>query len=228
MPNQQPSPWMMDLSTSLLLGLVILAFLWRKVLRSNDFPPGPVPVPVFGNLLQMDFTNPLTGLRKFSDVYGPVYSIYLGFIPAVVVRGFKDLKEVLVTKGVEFADRPQSRIADAISGKKGLVAAPYGRGWKEHRRFTLSTLRNFGLGKKSMEQRIYDESGYIVEEFKKNKEPLYDPHFVLENAVSNIICSIVFGRRYDYDDSTFRDVLTLVRENMKMATQFWAQVWKFT
>ncbi|XP_072006116.1 cytochrome P450 2J4-like isoform X2 [Engystomops pustulosus] len=216
---------MMDLSTSLLLGLVILAFLWRKVLRSNDFPPGPVPVPVFGNLLQMDFTNPLTGLRKFSDVYGPVYSIYLGFIPAVVVRGFKDLREVLVTKGVEFADRPQSRIADAISGKKGLVAAPYGRGWKEHRRFTLSTLRNFGLGKKSMEQRIYEESGYIVEEFKKNKEPLYDPHFVLENAVSNIICSIVFGRRYDCDDSTFRDVLTLVRENMNMATQFWAQLY---
>ncbi|KAM3919768.1 cytochrome P450 2J6-like [Leptodactylus fuscus] len=176
-------------------------------------------------MLQMDFSNPLKALKKFSEEYGPVYSIYLGFTPAVVVRGLKDLKEVLVTKGVEFADRPQNRISEVISGRKGLVVAPYGQGWKEHRRFTLSTLRNFGLGKKSMEERICEEKMHLIEEFKKNKDCLYDPHYVLENAVSNIICSVVFGRRYDYDDSTFRDILNLVRENVKIATQFWAQLY---
>ncbi|XP_056382391.1 cytochrome P450 2J4-like [Hyla sarda] len=215
----------MDLSTALFLGLILLVCLLWKMRRPKGFPPGPTPLPVFGNLLQMDFSNPLEGLKKFSKEYGPVYSIYLGFTPAVVVRGLKDLKEVLVTKGVEFADRPEHRISQVISRSKGLVVAPYGRGWKEHRRFTLSTLRNFGLGKKSMEERICEESVYLIEELKKNKDSLYDPHYVLENAVSNIICSIVFGRRYDYDDSTFRDILTLVRENMKMATQFWAQLY---
>ncbi|XP_075045022.1 cytochrome P450 2J4-like [Mixophyes fleayi] len=215
----------MELSTALLLGLVLLGLLWWKWPRPKGFPPGPPALPVMGNMLQMDFTNPLKALRKFFKVYGPVYSIYLGFTQAVVVRGIKDLKEVLVNKGVEFADRPHNRLIEAISGTRGLVAAPYGQSWKQHRRFTLSTLRNFGLGKKSMEERICEESSYLIQEFKKNTNALIDPHLVIDNAVSNIICSIVFGRRYDYDDPTFRDILNLVHENMKMAASIWSQLY---
>ncbi|XP_068117909.1 cytochrome P450 2D17-like isoform X3 [Hyperolius riggenbachi] len=118
-----------------------------------------------------------------------------------------------------------TRLTNVVSGGKGLVLATYGPAWKEHRRFTLSTLRNFGLGKKSMDKRICEESLHLVKEIKKNKDALYDPHIVLDNAVSNIICSIVFGRRYDYDDPTFRCILDLVHEHMKMATGIWAQLY---
>ncbi|KAM8945265.1 cytochrome P450 2J6-like [Pelodytes ibericus] len=215
----------MEFSTALWLAVALLGFLWWKMSRPKSFPPGPLALPIVGNLLQMEFSNPLKGMKQFSKVYGPVYSIYLGSTPAVVVRGLKALKEVLISKGIEFADRPQNRISKLIAGEKGLVVAPYGLAWKEHRRFTLSTFRNFGLGKKSMEERIAEESMYLIREFKKNKDKLLDPHFVIDNTVSNIICSIVFGRRYDYDDSTFRDILNLVHENMKMATGFWAQLY---
>ncbi|XP_077311454.1 cytochrome P450 2J6-like isoform X1 [Lithobates pipiens] len=215
----------MELSTALLLGILLLALLWKKLSRPKDFPPGPLALPVLGNILQLDFSNPLKNLREFSKVYGPVYSIYLGFTPAVVIREFKDLKEVLVNKGIDFADRPKNRTLEAICDNRGLVGAPYGRAWKEHRRFTLSTLRNFGLGKKSMEERIHEESVYLIDEFRKNQDTLVDPHFVIENAVSNIICSTVFGRRYGYDDTTFRDILNVIHEHMKMVTGFWCQLY---
>ncbi|KAM3919765.1 cytochrome P450 2J4-like [Leptodactylus fuscus] len=215
----------MELSTALLLGLFLLVLLWWKMSRPKGFPPGPVPFPVVGNILQIDFSNPLKALKKFSEEYGPVYSIYLGLTPAVVVRGHKDLKEVLINKGHECADRPYNRLTEAVSGTKGLVLARYGQAWKEHRRFTLSTLRNFGLGKKSMEERICEESLYLIQEFKKKKDTLLDPHLVIDNAVSNIICMIVFGRRYEYDDSSFRNILNLIHINMKMATGFWAQLY---
>ncbi|KAM4614570.1 cytochrome P450 2J6-like isoform 1-T4 [Discoglossus pictus] len=215
----------MEALTTLIFCFVLLGFLCWKRSRPKGFPPGPLALPIVGNLFQMDFSKPLKDLAKFSETYGPVYSIYLGFTPAVVVRGLKALKEVLVAQGVEFADRPTNRITQVVSGSKGLVVAPYGRAWKEHRRFTLSTLRNFGLGKKSMEERIIEESKYLTQAFKQEIDKPLDPHFVIDNAVSNIICSIVFGRRYDYDDFTFRDILNLVHENMKMATGFWAQLY---
>lgn len=44
----------------------------------------------------------------------------------------------------------------------GIVLADYGNCWREHRRFALMTLRNFGLGKNSMEERIHGEIQYIV------------------------------------------------------------------
>ncbi|KAM4614574.1 cytochrome P450 2J6-like isoform 2-T5 [Discoglossus pictus] len=164
----------MEALTTLIFCFVLLGFLCWKRSRPKGFPPGPLALPIVGNLFQMDFSKPLKDLAKFSETYGPVYSIYLGFTPAVVVRGLKALKEVLVAQGVEFADRPTNRITQVVSGSKD--------------------------------------------------KPL-DPHFVIDNAVSNIICSIVFGRRYDYDDFTFRDILNLVHENMKMATGFWAQLY---
>ncbi|KAM4017671.1 cytochrome P450 2C39-like isoform 2-T2 [Anomaloglossus baeobatrachus] len=213
----------MELSTYLLLGLFLLILVWWRMSRHKGFPPGPVPLPVSGNILQIDFSNPLKAMRKFSEEYGSVYTIYLGFTPAVVVQGLKDLKEILVNKEHDYADRPHNRLIADISGTKGLVVAPYGQAWKEHRRFTLSTLRNFGLGKKSIEERICEESIHLITEFKMSKDTLLDPHHVIDNAVSNIICMIVFGRRYEYNDPTFRDILNLVHENMKAASGIWAQ-----
>lgn len=44
----------------------------------------------------------------------------------------------------------------------------YGPCWREHRRFALMTLRNFGLGKNSMEERIHGEIRYIVNTLEKS------------------------------------------------------------
>ncbi|KAM8945945.1 cytochrome P450 2J4-like [Pelodytes ibericus] len=215
----------MELSNLLWLALALLGLLWWKMSRPKSFPPGPLALPIFGNTLQIDFSNPLEDLKKFSSMYGPVYSIYLGSTPTVVVRGLKAIKEVLVVKGHEYADRPPNRVKKVIMGTKGLVVAPYGLAWKEHKRFTLSTLRNFGLGKKTMEKRIAEESLYLIQEFTKNQDSVFDPHCVIDNAVANIICSIVFRRRYDYNDTTFSNILRLFHEHMKMYTGFWAQLY---
>ncbi|XP_072505770.1 cytochrome P450 2J2-like isoform X2 [Notamacropus eugenii] len=82
-----------------------------------------------------------------------------------------------------------------------------GQEWKQQRRFTLMTLRNFGLGKKTLEDRIQEEARYLIEAIREEKGQPFDPHFQINNAVSNIICSITFGHRFEYHDSQFQDLL---------------------
>lgn len=47
----------------------------------------------------------------------------------------------------------------------GVILAPYGHAWREQRRFSLSTLRNFGVGKKSLEQWVTEEASCLCAAF---------------------------------------------------------------
>ena len=70
-----------------------------------------------------------------------------------------------------------------------------GEDWKILRRFTLRALRDFGVGKSSLEEKIKDEVEVVLAEFDLNKGKPFDPKQLLNKAVSNIICSIIFGQR---------------------------------
>ena len=47
----------------------------------------------------------------------------------------------------------------------GVILARYGDAWREQLRFSLSTLRNFGLGKKSLEQWVTEEASCLCAAF---------------------------------------------------------------
>ncbi|XP_053577644.1 cytochrome P450 2C18 isoform X2 [Bombina bombina] len=108
--------------------------------------------------------------------------------------------------------------------QKGVLFSN-GERWKQIRRFSLSTLRNFGMGKRSLEEQVLEEARCLGEEFQKNKDVPFDPAYLLNLAVSNVICSIVFGERFDYDDDNFLSLLALLRESFQILTSPWGQAY---
>ena len=57
-------------------------------------------------------------------------------------------------------------------------------------------MRDFGLGKHSIDERIQDEARSLVEIFRQKSNTAFDPQDDITKAISNIICSIAFGKRY--------------------------------
>ncbi|NXL96511.1 CP2J2 protein, partial [Tyrannus savana] len=53
----------------------------------------------------------------------------------------------------------------------------------------------------------------------------FDPHYKINSAVSNIICSITFGSRFDYHDSRFQELLHLLAETLLLIGSFWGQLY---
>lgn len=52
----------------------------------------------------------------------------------------------------------------------------------------------------------------------------FDPTFMLSCSVSNVICSIVFGKRYDYKDKKFLALMNNMNNIFKMTNSIWGQV----
>ncbi|KAJ4925550.1 hypothetical protein JOQ06_018276 [Pogonophryne albipinna] len=160
-----------------------------KFRRPKNFPPGPTPLPILGNLLNLSVHNPMRDLERLRKSYGNVYSLFIGPKPIVVINGVQALKEAMLTKGVDFAGRPQDIFATHLTENR-LVLVDYGPSWKEQRHFAVTTLWNFGLGTESMEQRILRELHFTMETLEKSIGSTMNPQFVFSNLASNIISLI--------------------------------------
>ena len=142
-------------------------------------------------------------LYKLQNRYGDVFSLQMAWKPMVVINGLKAMKEMLLTCGEDTADRPPVPIFEYLGvkpGSQGVVLAPYGPEWREQRRFSVSTLRNFGLGKKSLEDWVTKEARHLCDAFTAQAGQPINPNTMLNNAVCNVIASLIFARRFEYED----------------------------
>uniref|UniRef100_A0A096M595 Cytochrome P450 2G1-like n=1 Tax=Poecilia formosa TaxID=48698 RepID=A0A096M595_POEFO len=269
----------MEFSATFLLSVLIVALLWffsGKNTQKYRLPPGPSPLPLIGNLLQLKKAAPFKSFLEFSKTYGPVMTFNLGWQRVVVLVGYDTVKEALVDQADDFVGRaPMPFLYRATRGYgnffknnlklhvKALVAfcatfqagigISNGERWRQLRRFTLSTLRDFGMGRKGMEEWIQEESKHLrarMRTYKLNKlsrerkchqkylqkhkifpstkkecwksfyylamflcsppgEP-FDPTILLSRTVSNVVCCLVFGQRFSYEDKHFVNLLAVI------------------
>ncbi|XP_076589334.1 cytochrome P450 2D15-like [Chaetodon auriga] len=216
-------------SVALLLAVVLLLLLLGQNRRPKNFPPGPRPIPIIGNLLELNLKNPIADLNRLAKRYGNVYSMFIGPRPAVIINGVQALKEALVNKAADFSGRPQNLMVNhAVQVKAhapGVALADYNNVWKEQRRFGLMTLRNFGLGKQLMEQSILDETERIMKILEQSVGKTMNPKHLFHSAASNIICGVLFGMQFDYDDDLLKDFVNFFYDSSKMVNGPWSMIY---
>ncbi|XP_062996472.1 cytochrome P450 2G1-like isoform X2 [Elgaria multicarinata webbii] len=156
------------------LSCLVIISAKKKIARKGTLPPGPTPLPLIGNFLQIKSGKILQSLLKLREKYGPVFTVYFGTRPIVVLCGHDAVKEALIDKAEEF------------SGRK-----------------TNPTLERT---------------------FQGHEKP-FDPTYYLSRAVSNVICSIVFGDRFDYKDKEFQSLMEMMNNSFREMSTARAQLY---
>ena len=78
----------------------------------------------------------------------------------------------------------------------GIILQKYGQTWRKLRRFTLQSLRDFGVGKTSIEEKIFIELEAVNKALQDtNGEPVCTSEYT-QKLVGNVLFGIVFGKRY--------------------------------
>ncbi|XP_017282864.1 cytochrome P450 2K1 isoform X2 [Kryptolebias marmoratus] len=216
-------------SASLLVALVVLLtyFLFSSSFSSKNpskEPPGPRGLPVLGNLLQIDLKRPHHTFQELSKKYGSVFTVYLGPKKVVVLTGYKTVKEALVQYDEEFGDRDSLPILREFNKGHGILWSN-GDSWREMRRFTLTNLRDFGMGRKVCEDKIIEECQRLTEVFKNFNGKPFETMQPINYAVSNIICSMVYGSRFEYSDPEFTSMVDRTNRNIQLTGSASIQVY---
>ncbi|XP_062934859.1 cytochrome P450 2E1 [Cynocephalus volans] len=203
------------------VAILLLVSIWKQVHSSWNLPPGPFPLPIIGNLFQLELSNIPKSFTRLAERFGPVFTLYLGWRRVVVLHGYKAVREVLLDYKNEFSGRGE--LAVFQEHKDRGIIFNNGPTWKDTRRFSLTTLRDHGMGKRGNEERIRREVPFLLQELAKTQGRPFDPTLVLGGAPCNVIADILFRRRFRYDDDTCLRLMRAFNENFYLLSTPWLQ-----
>ncbi|XP_018426756.1 PREDICTED: cytochrome P450 2J6-like [Nanorana parkeri] len=208
----------------LFLGCIFIIKYLKVIWAAKSLPPGPIPLPFIGNLWTLSFQLHPETLRQLAKLHGNIYTVWLGETPLVVLNGLKAVKDGIVSHSEELSGRPVAGFLRALLSEKGIFTSNGGM-WKQQRRFGLMTLKNLGLGKCSLESRIQEEVGCLVESFKSKNGESFDPSEMITNSVVNVISAVVFGHRFSIDDGIFQYLVQCNHVLLEIIGSAWGRLY---
>ncbi|XP_035670477.1 cytochrome P450 2J6-like isoform X1 [Branchiostoma floridae] len=209
------------MGTLLMTTSLLLSVQW--LLRPRNFPPGPWGLPVLGNLHQIA-VDPMKSLTEFGKKYGDVYSIRIGMDNVVILCGWDAFKEAIVNKADEFRMRPSHLyIYKEYADSKGIGFVNDATTHRLNRKFVLKTLKEFGLGKQTLEEDIAQEARYLCHQiYKHDGKPIGKMGSMLTRSSAGIILRLVFGKHYEWEDPEFKLFVGNITRGFELMTMYGA------
>ncbi|CAH1779840.1 unnamed protein product, partial [Owenia fusiformis] len=163
--------------------------------------PGPPGWPLIGNALDMNsYGNTLETLVKWRNKYGDVFKVDLFGEEIVMVSG-QYINEMLVSKGKEFAARPElPLIAGQLPNGSFMVRQNYDERTIFVRKLAHKALKQFGEGLDKIEKVSMSQITVFMDELQQdflNKD--FDPDDPLAKCFTQIVNIMVTGTTLQED-----------------------------
>ena len=195
--------------TSILVFITVFLSLYLMTRKPKGIPPGPVfTLPILGDLPLLFSKDTRQVFKDLRQKHGNIFSFYLGKELTIVINGYDLIHKALVNKANVFSERPKNLLNNILEENtgKGIIMSN-GPRWKEQRRFTHAHLKKLGFGKTTFENQILKEVKYFVDVLLTQNETPFDLKKNIHASVFDVLCSILIGKRFSYDDEFYQVLL---------------------
>lgn len=176
--------------------LIISMFYYTyKYIKYRNLPPKPYGnLPIIGHNLLLK-KNPQEKLLYWSKIYGSIICCYFGNKLVIVLNDYETIKEAFMNEN--FAVRAQPFMYKEQFKNMGIT---YSEGliWKIHRKFTIDMFNKLPL-----ENIILDQIKDTFKNINIINNKSFNIHSLLNKSFLNIMCGIVFGKRFQLNEKIF-------------------------
>ena len=160
-------------------------------------PPGPRPLPFIGNLRLIPKKHPWIQFQAWAKEYGPIYTIWLGRRPTIIVSDPNVAVEMMEKRSNKYSSRPRFvAMGELYWDMSGILVQPYGKEWSLRRKLLHSALTPRALQHyKPVQDAESCRLCFSLLSHPQNWEGL------LDKLTASIVFSISYGHRIDSLDS---------------------------
>ncbi|KAI9441802.1 cytochrome P450 [Lactarius indigo] len=140
---------------------VLFAFRDHRRRRGFPYPPGPSPLPLLGNLLDVPMLSPWLGYANMSKKYGDVVCLQIFGQVVVVLCSPTAIKDLIEKRGEMYADRTPFPVFESEIMDVDWVfpLSRMGKYWREGRRLLDRSLRP---GAPALDQHFIEEKTHVL------------------------------------------------------------------
>ncbi|KAG1733009.1 cytochrome P450 [Suillus paluster] len=189
------------------VSFVVMTVLGRFIEKRHDrppLPPGPMPLPLIGNILSLDAKEPWLTYTHWRAIYGNLVFVRILDQDAVVINSQHVAEALLEKRSRIYSDRPYLATVEPFGWSISFSFTAYGDEWRLSRRLFHQTFRPESAIKfrPTQMRRAREMIVNLIDDPQH-----YHSHFATFS--SSVAMSVV----YDYQPSARDDPLVRVMEN---------------
>ncbi|KAI0273085.1 cytochrome P450 [Russula aff. rugulosa BPL654] len=134
-------PMVVDFLIVLSFICTLQAFRDYRRRRGLPYPPGPRPLPIIGNLLDIPMESSWLAYSQLAKKYGDVMSFHILGRVVVILGSTEATKNLLGKRGNVYSDRPVIPFFEMMDVQWSVLLARYGEHWRFRRKIVERSFR---------------------------------------------------------------------------------------
>ncbi|OCH90228.1 CyP450 monooxygenase [Obba rivulosa] len=207
--------------TGLFLTLLLQCGRRKSSLHHLPLPPGPKPLPLVGNILDIPTAYQWLTYAEWSKTYGNIVHVKFFGKSLIILGSAKHAFDLFEKRSSLYSDRPMFHMLFLMGFDWAFTLMPYGSWWRRHRRLFHQYFNSTNVA--GFESLQVSEVRQLLRNLQEDPEN-YIRH--IRHAMGSLIIRVVYGVKDDELVGVNQRAMESVAQTMNPGS-FWVDIMPF-